>query len=71
VSGSTGFGAFAPKENVRPPALREKVDFVCGIGGIGRGFCERGKEVSSGVCASVEEGRVDEELNRADDEELS
>lgn len=67
-----GDGAFfLPNEKLLPAARN---DNVCGsgIGGIGifRDSIGFGKGFSSSG-ASVEEGRVDEELNRAEDEELS
>lgn len=67
-----GCGAFfLPNEKLLPAARN---DNVCGsgIGGIGifRESMGFGRGLSS-KGASVEEGRVDEELNRAEDEELS
>ncbi len=60
-----------PKENVLPPALRDKgweagmggAGTLRGSGALGSGLSSRGK--------SVEDGNVDEELKRADEEELS
>lgn len=71
LDGNEGVAFFLPNEKLLPAARN---DNVCGsgIGGIGifrdsMGF--GGGFSSKGV--SVEEGRVDEELNRAEDEELS
>lgn len=71
LDGSGVDAFFLPNEKLLPPARN---DNVCGSGiggigifrdsmGFGRGFSSKG--------ASVEEGRVDDELNRAEDEELS
>ena len=62
---------FLPKEKARPAAFRAECD--SGTGGA-TGFSYEGlalaKEFSSSAM-SVEEGKVDVELNRADDEEVS
>ena len=62
---------FLPNEKLLP-AARNDNECGSGIGGIGnfRGSIGFGRGFSSSG-ASVEEGRVDEELNRAEDEELS
>lgn len=63
---------FRPKENVRPAARREKTDWEGAI--VGKGVLSESlmfvNESSSGVM-SFDDGRVEEELKRADDEELS
>ena len=56
--GGGAFGALEPKENVLPEARREKEKGLSGIGGTGISWAE----------VSVDEGKVEEELNFAEDE---
>lgn len=65
-------GPFDPKENVRPPARTEKPGRESGIGGTGISGIGRLNDFGSDVIGmSVEEGRVEVELCRAEEAELS
>jgi hypothetical protein len=67
-------GLFVPNENVRPAfARRAKESCDSGIGGTGIS-CNalfRGNALSTCTGTSVDEGSVEEELNRAEEAELS
>lgn len=73
AAGDAVLGAFVPKENLRPAALIEKAGRDSGIGGTGISCKALRSETveSSWIGTSVDDGRVDEELKRAEEEELS
>lgn len=61
---------FLPNEKALPAALREAIPEDSGVGGaaIVKACFRAGR---SSKAMSVDDGRVDEELNRAEEEELS
>jgi membrane carboxypeptidase/penicillin-binding protein PbpC len=71
---SVDFWGFVPNENVLPPARKENAGSSLGLGGAGiswSGLCPARMMLESSGKASVEEGNVEEELSRAEDDEVS
>lgn len=73
VTGEEVLDPLLPNEKVRPAVRIENAGLCPGIGGTGMSWRARLNEIdeSAPVGTSVEDGRVEEELNRADEAELS